>query len=158
MIPLFVLPTVGLILVITPQQIVDRFFTRGPKGAAGKIFAWAFFLFTGFISVTWLFTSVTQVVSLKSAIKSGRVSIVEGCLQHFHPMPEEGHDTERAEINGRVFEYSDYIVTSGFHTTESHGGPIHPDSKMRLTVVGDGIVKVEVQQHGCPTAPEFPKT
>jgi hypothetical protein len=157
MIPLFVLPIVGLILVLTPQQIVDRFFTRGPKGTAGKIFAWVFFLFSGIVSMTWLFTSVTGENSLKSAVKSGNFSVAEGCLQHFHPMPEEGHDTERIEINGRVLEYSDYIITAGFHTTESHGGPIHPDSKIRLTVVGDDIVRVEVQQHSCPTAPEFPK-
>lgn len=158
MIPLIVLPVVGLILVITPQAIVDRFFTRGPKGAAGKIFAWIFFLFSGFISVTWLITSTNQTSSLKSAVKSGQVSVVEGCLQYFHPMPEQGHDTERLELNGKTFEYSDYIVTSGFHTSESHGGPIHPDTKLRLTVVGGDIVRVEVEQHACPSAGDFPKS
>jgi hypothetical protein len=62
------------------------------------------------------------------------------------------------ELNGRIFQYSDYMVTSGFHNAESHGGSIHPDSKLRLTVVGSDIVKVEVQQHACPAAVEFPKS
>lgn len=158
MIPLVVLPIVGLILVITPQPIVDRFFTRGPKGKAGKLFAWIFFLFSSFVAVAWIFTSVSQAGALKAAIKSGQVSVVEGCLQRFHPMPAEGHDTERLDLNGRVFEYSDYIITPGFRNTESHGGPIHSDSKLRLTVVGGEIVKVEVQQHACPAAGEFPKS
>jgi hypothetical protein len=158
MIPLVVLPIVGLILVITPQSIVDRFFTRGPKATAGKILAWIFFLVGSFISVTWFFTLMNQAAALKSAVKSGQVSVVEGCLQHFHPMPKQGHGTERLELNGRIFQYSDYMVTSGFHNAESHDGSIHPDSKLRLTVVGSDIVKVEVQQHACPAAVEFPKS
>ncbi len=157
LLPLLILPVVGLVLVITPQAIVDRYLPNGPKGVAGKIFAWVFFLFTGSISATWLYGTLQQTSSLKSAEETGRTSIVEGCLQYFHPMPESGHDLEKIEIGGRVFSYSDYVDTPAFHTTESHGGPIHPDSKVRLIIVGNDIVRVEVVQKACPVAPEFPK-
>lgn len=153
---LVILPIIGLILVVTPQALVDRF-TRGPSGRAGKIFAWFFFLFSSAISAVWLFGSLAQTANLESAIKAGEAYVVEGCLQHFHPMPEGGHDSERLQLDGRVFEYSDYLVTAAFNNAESHGGPIHPDSRLRLTVVGSDIVKVEVQQHACPAAPDFPK-
>lgn len=157
MIPLIVLPLVGLILVLAPQPIVDKIFTRGPKGLAGKLFAWVFFVFCSAVSTIWLFTSVTERASLRSAMNSGNFEIFEGCLQRFHAMPNEGHDTERIQIAGRTFEYSDFIITQGFRTTEAHGGPIHADSRVRLTVVGDDIVRVEVKPHSCPMAPEFPE-
>jgi hypothetical protein len=158
MAPLIILPAIGLLFVIIPQSIVDRVFTSGPKGRAGKIFGWVFFLFTSFVSGTWLVTSMAQTANFKSALESGQASVVEGCLQHFHPMREGGHENERLELDGRLFEYSDYQVTSGFNSTESHGGPIHPDSKLRLTIVGSDIVKVEVRQHACPAAADFPNS
>ena len=72
-------------------------------------------------------------------------------------MPQEGHDVEKIEVDGHIFTYSDYISTPAFHITESHGGPIHADSKVRLAFSGQDIVRVEVQQKACPKAPDFPK-
>jgi len=158
MIPLFILPVIGLLLVIVPQSAVDRLLPKGPKGVPGKLFAWVFFLFTSAFAGSWLLSHAEQAASFKSAEKAGHLSVVEGCLQHFHPMPQEGHDEEKIEIGGHVFTYSDYDVsTPGFNTTESHGGPIHADSKVRLAFNGNDIVRVEVRQKACPAAPEFPK-
>jgi len=158
MIPLFILPIVGLVLVIVPQKIVDRILPNGPKGFAGRVFAWFFFLVTGPVAVSWLLSHNEQASALKSAERNGHLSVVEGCLQHFHPMPQEGHDEEKIEIGGQVFTYSDYDESSpGFNRAESHGGPIHADSKVRLAFSGKDIVRVEVEQKVCPAAPEFPK-
>ncbi len=158
MIPLLILPAVGLLLVIVPQKTVDRILPNGPKGILGKLFALCFFGFTSFVAGSWLLSHNEQANALKSAEKAGRLSVIEGCLQHFHPMPETGHDEEQIEVGGQVFTYSDYIETTpAFNRTESHGGPIHADSKVRLAFSGNDIVRVEVQQKACPPAPEFPK-
>lgn len=157
-IPLFILPVIGLVLVIVPQKTIDQILPNGPKGMAGKLFAWFFFLFTSFVAGSWLLGHEEQVSTLTAAEKTGQLSVVEGCLQHFHAMPQTGHDEEKIEVDGHVFTYSDYdLSTGGFNTTESHGGPIHADSRVRLAFSGDVIVRVEVQQKACPAAPEFPK-
>lgn len=158
MAPLFILPVVGLLLVIVPQKIIDRILPNGPKGMAGKLLALCFFVFTSFAAGNWLLSHNEQASALKSAERTGHLSVVEGCLQHFHPMPQTGHDEEQIEVGGQVFTYSDYIETTpAFNRTESHGGPIHADSKVRLAFSGNEIVRVEVQQKACPAAPEFPK-
>ncbi len=77
-------------------------------------------------------------------------------MQYLRPGLQKG-EKERLQINGRLFEYQDLIFIPAFHTTEYGGGPIYADSKLRLTVAGDYIVKVEVQQHACPAAPDFPR-
>ncbi len=156
MIPALALPLVGLALVVTPQEIVDRVFTRGPRGAAGKIFAWMFFSLTTVFAVLSIGGYAGQEADLKAAVKAGRFSVVEGCVERFHPMPASGHDTERMQVGGHAFEYSDDIVTPGFHNSASHGGPLDDASKVRVRFVGDQIVRLEVQPHACPSAPDFP--
>ena len=70
-------------------------------------------------------------------------------------MPEGGHDSERLLVGGLAFEYSDYIATPAFNNTESHGGPIHADSRVRIGYVGTDIVRVETIDNVCPRAPEI---
>jgi len=60
----------------------------------------------------------------KEKLANNDVFIVEGYVENFHPMPYEGHDTERFEINGIHFEYSDYYITNGYHKSASHGGVV----------------------------------
>jgi hypothetical protein len=156
MLPLFILPCIGLLLVVIPKNVIDKFLTRGLKGVPAKVFSWIFFLITSFLAATFLFTYLDREGYYRSIEKAGQTSVVEGCLQYFHRMPEDEHGLERIQVNGRVFSYSDATVTSAFNNTESHGGPIHPDTKVRLTTAGDNIIRVEVQQKACPAAPEFP--
>lgn len=94
---------------------------------------------------------------LRTARSDGSFSVTEGCLQSFHPMPYDGHDTERLGINGRCFSYSDYSLTPAFNHTEAHGGPVHADSRLRVYYVGGSIVRLEVADHACPAAPDVPK-
>lgn len=153
---LFAMAAIGLLLVILPQSIFDRIVTRGLKGVWGKLFAWVFFLVTAGSSIASVYGYKHQEAALQTDDRAGRATVVEGCLQYFHPMPMQGHDDERIEVNGHLFNYSDYDDTPAFHNTVSHGGPIHPDSKVRLTTVGNNIVRVEVKQKACTPAPEFP--
>jgi len=51
---------------------------------------------------------------------------------------------ERFCVSGVCFAYSDFVITSGFNNTSSHGGPIREGLPVRVTYVGDMIVKLEV--------------
>jgi hypothetical protein len=59
-------------------------------------------------------------------------------------MPAAGNDTERLEVNGIPFSYSDYIVTSGFNQSSSQDGTINEGLKVRICYSGGEIPKLEV--------------
>jgi hypothetical protein len=86
--------------------------------------------------------------SLVESASSGKVRVVEGVVENFHPMPTAGHDTERFTVAGESFAYSDYEVTGGFNNTASHGGPLSAGLPVRITFVQESsrniIVKLEV--------------
>jgi hypothetical protein len=155
--PLIILPCVFFILAITPQMYVDRIFNRGLKGAAGKAFSIIGFLFSASIAAFVLVGHSGLGEELKTAEKRGAYSVAEGCLEAFHAMPVDGHDNERLRVAGHYFEYSDFMMTPAFNNTESHGGPIHADSKVRISFIDDEIIRLEVIDHACPKAPDLPK-
>jgi hypothetical protein len=78
----------------------------------------------------------------------GQLVVVAGPVENFHPMPVTGHDTERFTVSNVHFAYSDYVVTSGFNQTSSHGGPIHEGLQVRIWYTGSSdeatIVKLEI--------------
>ena len=151
LIPL-VLAAVGALLVFMPG-LMNRLLPGGPKGSARVIFSWFYFLFTATLSVVVLTAYYGSYFGMRQALRTGQAAVVEGCLETFHPMPEGGHDEERIKVGGQVFTYSDYILTPGFSQSESHGGPIHADSRVRIHAVGDTIARLEVVDHACPPAP-----
>jgi hypothetical protein len=59
-------------------------------------------------------------------------------------MPYGGHADEKFTVNGATFSYSDYSVTAGFNNTKSHGGPIDEGKRVRVTHLGNIIVRLEV--------------
>jgi hypothetical protein len=62
------------------------------------------------------------------------------------------------KVGGRQFSYSAIETGSpAFHGSETYGGPIHRDSKVRIGFVRDKIMRLEVQDHVCPPAPELAK-
>lgn len=85
---------------------------------------------------------------LSEALAKQTCHVVEGAVENFDPMPYDGHKVESFTVKGLRFAYSDYSETGGFNHTRSHGGPIGPDSKVRLSFVQRGrhnvIVKVEL--------------
>ena len=42
--------------------------------------------------------------------KDGRMKVVEGQVENFHPMPMDGHDTENFYVGGIYFSYSDFVI------------------------------------------------
>jgi hypothetical protein len=53
---------------------------------------------------------------------------------------------ETFKVQGQSFSYSDFVVVPGFHNATSHGGPIRDGLNVRVTHVGDVILKIEVAQ------------
>ena len=51
---------------------------------------------------------------------------------------------ESFAVGGHRFSYSDYVVTSGFHNTASHGGPIHDGLDVRVSYLGNLILRLEI--------------
>ena len=87
--------------------------------------------------------------SIVGAYERGDYQIAEGFVADFHPMPKEGHDTERFTLHGTAFEYSDYSVQFGYHTSRAHGGIITGNGQhLRIGYVedprlGNVIVRIE---------------
>jgi hypothetical protein len=150
-----ILTVVGALLVFMPARM-QRLLPNWPMGVSRKGFSWFYFLGSGFSLMIFAYSWINSSLTLRSVEKNGAAQVVEGCMETFHPMPVTGHDTERLTIKGQAFEYSDYIITPAFSRTESHGGPVHADSRLKIFHVGGDIVRLEVADHACPPAEDKP--
>jgi hypothetical protein len=142
----FVLPglgfmVLGAIMVFRPAWVETAF--RKPFRHR-YFFRWFFFLF----SVFWVVTAGTSVLSdsigASRNVASRNCEIVEGLVDHFHPMPAEGHDMEHFDVRGVEFSYSDYVVTAGFNNTASHGGPIREGLPVRICYRDGEILRLAI--------------
>jgi hypothetical protein len=80
------------------------------------------------------------------ALKTNAARVAEGVVTDFEPMPASGHAMESFCVSGTCFQYSDYVATAGFNNTSSHGGPIREGLPVRVTYLGDTILKLEVSK------------
>lgn len=138
---LFVL--IGAFLVKNRRNLPTMFpGGMGPKAASA--FAYVFLVF----SVLWTTVAFTATgrdyATVRNAVQKGDTEVVEGRVEDFVPMPYAGHAMERFSVCGVPFSYSDYVVTTGFNHTSSHGGPIRPGLWVRLSYIGNSIARVEI--------------
>jgi hypothetical protein len=86
--------------------------------------------------------------SLQNAQREGKAEVIQGIVEDFHPMPRDGHDTERFRVGAERFSYSDFTASGGFSSTSSHGGPIRSGLPVRVFFVrsrhGNVITKLEI--------------
>lgn len=126
---------------------INRKLLRGERNSpgTGKLPA---FIVLGFAAVWTLFSfdSYRDYRSLVAAVETGAARVAEGGVSNFTPMPVTGHAMEKFCVGDACFEYSDFVVTNGFNNTSSHGGPIRDGRPVRITYVGNSIVKLEVQK------------
>ncbi|CDI03843.1 putative Membrane protein [Candidatus Competibacter denitrificans Run_A_D11] len=105
------------------------------------------FLWFGF-SILWTFSAFYSTYGeyayLIDSVKKGYVERVEGKVENFKPMPLGGHKMERFCVQSTCFRYSEGIVTNGFNNSNANGGPIKEGLLVRITHVGDVIVKLEI--------------
>lgn len=106
-------------------------------------------LFVGF-AIFWTVTSFAATFGdyrrAVSAMQNNRAEVVEGVVTQFKPMPYTGHAMESFLVQGVKFEYSDYIITAGFNTTTSHGGPIREGLPVKIWHLGGEILRLEIKE------------
>lgn len=139
---------IGAVLVFFPKlaDILPWAF----RGRTRRIFIWVFFLFAVVWTAVAFAGTLSQYLSLKHAYDDGRASVVEGEVHNFRPMPYSGHADESFEVNGVHFRYSDYNVTAGFNNTASHGGPVRDGLPVRITYLGNAILRLEIRADSVP--------
>lgn len=85
--------------------------------------------------------------------RAGGFKLLKGCLSRFRPSQSPGHTPDQILLGDRLIQYSDNMMTGGYHLTEASGGYIHADSWVALYMVGNIIARVDVIPHACPAAP-----
>ncbi len=147
------LVVIGALAVFRPALMVRL---RGFVGdqvkvqiEATKLFNWAFFIFALLLSAIIFLATFLQYQTAISDLGAGRCSVAEGPVTDFVSTPYSGyggHSSERFTVNGKRFSYSDIDVTSGFHNTATHGGPIREGLYVRINYSGNLILRLEVAQ------------
>ena len=131
----------GIVLVMFHSALAPRWPEPLRRG-----FAWFFLLFSLLWTGCAVGSTYYEYAKLVSAVRSGQVQYVEGHVEQFVPMPHGGNAMESFTVQGKRFEYSDYVVTAGFNNTASHGGPIREGRSVRVTYVDDTIVRLEISE------------
>ena len=141
-------PASGLLFVAIGAGLLLRRRTPPAWGsgrpASSRFVAWAMLGFAAVWSLTAFTSTYGEYRRLRAAEQQGELRTVEGPVQDFHPMPWSGHAMERFCVQGRCFAYSDFVVTAGFHRTAAYGGPMRAGLPVRVSYLGDAIVKLEV--------------
>jgi hypothetical protein len=70
--------------------------------------------------------------------------VIEGRVSYFVPMQKPGHADEIFCVRETCFSYSDNEMAPGFKNTSLYGGPIRLGLDVRVTYVGNMILKLEI--------------
>jgi hypothetical protein len=95
-------------------------------------------------TVLALVITLGDYLSLKEALDSASVEIIEGKISHFTPADDSDHVPESFFVNGQRFEYSWARVTAGFNQTKPHAGPVREGLWVRIAHVNGEIARLEI--------------
>lgn len=132
----------GLIVVLTATLFVVV--RRSIVGRGGVVLSYFILGVAGLWTATEWVSTYYAYQSAATALEQGRASVVQGRVSRFKPMPVTGHAMEYFCVESHCFTYADAVESIGFHNTSSHGGPIKPDLPVRVTYIGNTIVRLEV--------------
>jgi len=112
-----------------------------------KIFRFAFLSFAVLWTVIVFAGTYSRHFRHESLVQTNTCRVVEGAVEHFTPMPYQGHPVESFSVSGISFRYSDFVVTGGFNNTSSHGGPVNGNSYVRICYdpTDGAILRLEIQ-------------
>jgi hypothetical protein len=141
-------PAIGLVFVaygvaqILWPNMIWRVLPAGPRaGGRGQVYNRAIVV----VASIWTFVTffITAMGSLGAGhrLAQGLYEVAEGPVTNY---ANNGRSVESFSVNGHRFSYSDYIATSGFHTTAGHGGPIREGLYVRITYSNDQILRLEI--------------
>jgi len=138
----------GVLLLFVPR-ILTKFkvpfldFSSNRTFIVGRIFiAFAFFW-----TIISFFSNYAAYKRHRALTRDGACTVVEGPVEHFVPMPANGHGEESFVVGGTTFHYSDYVDTDAFNNTASHGGPMSAGSYVRICYDpnGNAILRLEIR-------------
>jgi len=82
-------------------------------------------------------------IDLANQLNRGQADVLEGEVTQFS---EVALKSECFTVEGRRFCYADSVVSPGFSRTRTYGGPINPGLAVRVSAIGDTIVRLEIAQ------------
>ncbi len=120
-----------------------RLFFQLKSRRVGMLYSLITILFCG----SWaLFVGISDLKNYNHASDiyyQKKYSTVKGRVENYHPMPQNGGDTERFEVSGVRFEYMDYDQSDyGYNNAASHGGAIRPNLFVRITYYNNGAKNI----------------
>lgn len=137
---LFALVFGGIALVLAIQAARDEEFVLAARSVRARtvaaIVAPALLAFVGLEGVPQL-----QAWDLSSRLARGETTAETGVV-HDHTNPNRGSET--FWIGEHEYSYVDSPNYVGFHQTAANGGPIRDGLQVRITSIGDVIVRLEV--------------
>jgi len=139
-VPLWTL-ALGLSLIIVGAALA-RFMPR-----ARFMARWSVLIF----ALVWTFMmclAVRPYYSLRKALPSGAYITIEGPITEYHALEERQHGLEYFVVDGSRFAFSSGDIGPGFKWTRVRGSRLDVGSYVRLAVVDDIIVRLEI----CKTA------
>jgi hypothetical protein len=131
-------------LIILLSAIAFFVVRRTLVGRTGVISAYVLLGIVGACTTVVWVSTVRGYRAASIALEDGRASVVEGLVSEFDPMPVTGHASESFCIERQCFHYSDFVSSIGFNNAASHGGPIKPGMRVRVSHLGNTILKLEV--------------
>jgi hypothetical protein len=82
---------------------------------------------------------------LRAAAIGGDCRVEEGIVTKFRPPADAGgKGRENFCVAETCFAYAQYTAYAGFHNTSAHGGPLRDGLHVRVTHVGNAIVKLQI--------------
>jgi len=148
----FIFLFIGLVMEFGPKllpkisQMIGQLFD--PNGKQKIMAKWMPKFFIGF-SALWIASvfsaTYTGYNKLVEAYDTGQFEVAEGVVADFVPMPRSGHASEKFTVGAASFSYSDFLSVPGFNNTKSHGGPLDEGVFVRVSYVGNSIIRLEVE-------------
>ena len=105
---------------------------------------WIFVVFASLWTLGASCGLYAEYAGIRRALRDSTYVVVEGVVTEFVPGRTDGHPAESFVVNGHRYEYSPYIVTSGFSQIQPLGGPIHEGLLVRIADVDGTIARLEV--------------
>lgn len=121
-----------LFLKVTPPKL--------QIASAPKTGFWGACVCITVISIYFPVRAYFEYQKLRSDLSSNNVKIVEGTIRDFKPYQTR---VESFSVCGRTFSYDPAAIAPGYRSIRAMGGAIHNGAKVRVTYIGDIIVRVE---------------
>ena len=121
---------IALLPIIAEKDAKRKGRTISPVGKRiTRICFWSGSLFVGVIVSIMLISQVCEYPKVVGAYDRGEYEIVEGYVENFDPMPQNGGSYESFEIDGVYFYYSDHLIQYGYNNAKCRGGVITGDGQ-----------------------------